>query len=190
MIPIQRLAAFAIAIAAILLSPSNQSVAASTTESSPDQLVGKTYRLERAYLVSVHVPSDSVDKVLQALAAAVGLEYGKYDQVAYIDAEGMEQFRPLAGSKAGVQKTVTTTPSRVVTVSVVHDGAVLQKAVDAITRVHPYQCGREESESLVESKAQLTAGGRWQGATCRRLNRPEADCRDGLQRVNSGLTWP
>jgi hypothetical protein len=138
MIP-QRLAAFAIAIAAILLSPSNQSVAASTTESSPDQLVGKTYRLERAYLVSVHVPSDSVDKVLQALAGAVGLEYGKYDQVAYIDAEGMEQFRPLAGSKAGVQKTVTTTPSRVVTVSVVHDGAVLQKAVDAITRVHPYE---------------------------------------------------
>jgi hypothetical protein len=138
MIPTRRLAAFAISVAAILLSPSNQSVGASTTESSPDQLVGKTYRLERAYLVSVHVPSVSVDKILQALSAAVGLEYGKYDQVAYIDAEGVEQYRPLAGSKAGAQQTVTT-PSRVVTVSVVHDAAVLQKAVDAITRVHPYE---------------------------------------------------
>lgn len=139
MIPTQRLAGFAIAIAAILLIPPNQSVGAAAAETAPDQLVGKTYRLERAYLVSVHVPTGSVDKVLQALAAAVGLEYGKYDQVAYIDAEGTEQYRPLAGSKAGAQQAVTTTPSRVVTVSVVHDGAVLRKALDAINRAHPYE---------------------------------------------------
>lgn len=139
MVLIRRPAAFAIAIAAVLFAPSNQSVGAPATETSPDQLVGKTYRLERAYLVSVHVPSGSVDKVLQSLAAAVGLEYGKYDQVAYIDAEGMEQYRPLAGSKAGVQQSVTKTPSKVVTVSVVHDEAVLQKAVDAINRAHPYE---------------------------------------------------
>jgi hypothetical protein len=93
MIPTQRFAAFAIPIAAIVFVPSNQSVGALATETSPDQLVGKTYRLERAYLVSVHVPSGSVDKVLQSLDGAVGLEYGKYDQVAYIDAEGMEQYR-------------------------------------------------------------------------------------------------
>jgi hypothetical protein len=69
----------------------------------------------------------------------VGLEYGKYDRVAYIDAEGMEQYRPLAGSKAGAQQTVTRTPSRVVTVSVVHDRAMLQKVVDAIYQAHPYE---------------------------------------------------
>lgn len=95
--------------------------------------------MERAYLVSVHVPSDSVDKMLQSLSAAVGLEYGKYDQVAYVDAEGMEQYRPLAGSKAGAQQTVTTTPSKVVTVSLVHNRKVLQRAVDAINRAHPYE---------------------------------------------------
>lgn len=139
MIATQRLAAFAIAIAAILLTPSNRSVGAAPGETSPDQLVGRTYRLERTYLVSVHVPSVRVDNVLQALAAAVGLEYGRYDQVAYIDAEGMEQYRPLAGSKAGAQQTVTRTPSRVVTVSVVHDATVLQKAVDAIYQAHPYE---------------------------------------------------
>jgi hypothetical protein len=139
MVATQRLAGFAIAIAAILLTPSNRSAGAAVAETAPDQLVGKTYRLERAYLISVHVPSGSVNKVLQALAAGVGLEYGKYDQVAYIDAEGLEQYRPLAGSKAGAQQTVTTTPSRVVTVSVVHDGAVLQKALDAINRAHPYE---------------------------------------------------
>src|SRR5271165_2634168 len=115
MIHTQRLAHFAIGIAAVLLAPLNQSAAAPASETSPDQLVGKTYRLERTYLVSVHLPSDSVDKVLQALAAAVGLEYGKYDQVAYIDAEGLEQYRPIAGSKAGAQEAADTTPSKVVT---------------------------------------------------------------------------
>ena len=74
MIPTQRLAAYAIAIAAILFAPSNQSVGAPATQTSPDQLVGKTYRLERTYLVSVHVPSGSVDKVLHSLVKAVGLE--------------------------------------------------------------------------------------------------------------------
>ena len=138
MIPTQRLAGFAIAIAAIVLTLSNRSTGAAP-ETTPDRLVGGTYRLERVYLVRVHVPSVSVNKVLQALTAAVGLEYGKYDQVAYIDAEGIEQYRPLAGSKAGAQQTVTMTPSRVVTVSVVHDGAVLQKALDAIHRAHSYE---------------------------------------------------
>jgi len=137
--PTKRLLAFAIVIAAVLFAPANQGAEAPASEASPDQLVGKTYRLERMYLVSVHVPSASVDKVLQSLAAAVGLEYGKYDQVAYIDAAGIEQYRPLAGSKAGAQRTVTRTPSKVVTVSVVHDRTVLQKAVDAISRAHPYE---------------------------------------------------
>jgi hypothetical protein len=139
MMPIRRLAPPAIAIVAMLLTPAHRSAGADPPEISPDQLLGKTYRLERAYVISVHVPSGSVDKVVQALGAAVGLEYGKYDHVAYIDAEGMEQYRPLAGSKAGAQQTVTTTPSKVVTVSVVHDGAMLQKVVDAINRAHPYE---------------------------------------------------
>jgi hypothetical protein len=137
--PTRHIAAFAIAIAAILPAASNWSAGVAAEQTPPNQLVGRTYRLERAYVVSVHVPSGSVAKVVQALAAAVGLEYGRYDQVAYIDAEGMEQYRPLAGSKAGAQQTVTTTPSRVVTVSLVHDGAVLRKALDAIAQVHPYE---------------------------------------------------
>jgi hypothetical protein len=60
---------------------------------SPDQIEGKSYRLERAYLVTVRVPSAIVDKVLQSVVTAVGLEYGKYDQVAYIDALGCRRWR-------------------------------------------------------------------------------------------------
>jgi hypothetical protein len=139
MIATKRVAAFSIVIAAILFETSNQSFAAPTTANSPDQIVGRTYRLERVFLISVHIPGDSVDRVLQSLTAAVGLEYGSYAQVAYIDAEGIEQFRSLAGSKDGAQKAVEKVPSKVVTVSVVHDTAVLQKALDAINQAHSYE---------------------------------------------------
>jgi hypothetical protein len=130
---------FALAATAILVSSSNLNAANSPADMSPSQIVGKTYRLERMYLVSVHVPSGSVNKVLQSLAAAVGLESGKYDQVAFIDAEGLEQFRPLAGSKSGAVESAETDPSKVVTVSLIHDATVLHKALDAIYQVHPYE---------------------------------------------------
>jgi len=129
---------FAVA-ATILVSSSNLNAAKAPEDMSPSQIAGKAYRLERMYLVSFHVPSGSVDKVLQSLATAVGLEYGKYDHVSFIDAEGLEQFRPLAGSKSGAVESVEADPSKVVTVSLIHDTTVLHKALDAIHQVHPYE---------------------------------------------------
>ena len=55
---------------------------------SPEQIVGETYRVEPAYYVECHVPNAEVDEVLHAVAEAVQLEYGRYDQVAFIDAPG------------------------------------------------------------------------------------------------------
>jgi hypothetical protein len=71
---------------------------------TPDPIEGKSFRLERAYLVAVHAPVADVTKVLKSVAAAVGLEYGNYDHVAYIDAVRIEQFRAIEGSKAGGAK--------------------------------------------------------------------------------------
>jgi len=90
-------------------------------------------------LVVVHVPAADVDKVMNSVVAAVGLEYGKYDQVAYIDALGLEQFRPLGGSKAGAQSRATRQPTKVVSFSLSHDTALLQKALDAIYAAHRYE---------------------------------------------------
>ncbi len=115
------------------------SLAVPASASSPDEIEGKAYRLERAYFVMVHVPAADVDKVMKSLVGAVGLEYGKFDQVAYIDARGLEQFRALAGSKAGAQSRATREPTRVVSFSLTHDTALLQKALDAVYAAHVYQ---------------------------------------------------
>jgi len=106
---------------------------------SPGDVTGNSYRLERAYLVTVHVPSADVDQVLAAAVAAVGLDYGKYDQVAYLDAPGLEQFRPREGSKAGAQSAAGRTPTTKVSFSVARDSTLLKKALDAIYGAHSYE---------------------------------------------------
>ena len=106
---------------------------------SPDEITGKTYRLERAYLVTVHVPNADVDKVLAAAVAAVGLDYGKYNQVAYLDAPGLEQYRPREGSKAGAQVATGRAPTTSVSFSVPRDSAVLRNALNAVHTAHSYE---------------------------------------------------
>ena len=106
---------------------------------SPDRIEGANYRLERAYLVTVHVPSADVDKVLASVVTAVGLDYGKYDQVAYLDAPGLEQFRPRSGSKSGDQVSAGREPTTSVSFTVPRDVAVLRKALDAAYRAHSYE---------------------------------------------------
>lgn len=106
---------------------------------SPADIVGKHYRMEPAYLVAVHVPSDDADKVLAAVVAAIGLEYGKYDHVAYLDAPGLEQYRPMAGSKAGEQAAPGRTTTTNVSFSIPRDTAVLQRAMDAIYGTHSHE---------------------------------------------------
>jgi hypothetical protein len=106
---------------------------------SPEDTEGSSYRMERAYLVAVHVPNPEVDKVLKAVVDAVGLKYGKYDRVAFLDAPGLEQFRPMEGSKAGKQAKAVRVPTTIVSFSVPHDLATLRKALDAIRYVHSYE---------------------------------------------------
>jgi hypothetical protein len=106
---------------------------------TPGQIVGATYRVEPAYYVECHVPNAEVDKVLRAVVEAVKLEYGKYDQVAFVDAPGLEQFRPMAGSKAGEVAGAGREPTTNVSFSVPRDVVVLKKALDAIHAVHSYE---------------------------------------------------
>src|ERR1700690_1149901 len=106
---------------------------------TPEQIEGKSFRLERSFLVVVHAPIADVDRVIKSVVAAVGLDYGKYDQVAYLDAVGVEQFRPIEGSKAGAQRRISRVPTKVVSFSVVHDAELLHKALEAVYSAHSYE---------------------------------------------------
>ena len=131
--------ALAIAAFALLSTISAHRAQADAPLATPADVTGAAYRMEPAWLVSIHVPSEDADKVLAAAAAAVGLEYGKYDHVAYLDAPGLEQYRPLAGSKAGQQAAPERTPTTNVSFSLPRDPALLKKALDAVYGAHSYE---------------------------------------------------
>lgn len=130
-----------IALAGLVLAAAGWSTItmAETPEASPADVTGATYRMEPAYLVAAHVPSDDADKVLASVVAAVGLEYGKYDHVAYLDAPGLEQYRPMAGSKAGEQAAPGRTTTTNISFSIPRDTRMLKKAIDAVYGAHTYE---------------------------------------------------
>ncbi len=106
---------------------------------SPSDIQDSTFRLVPAYIVSFNVPAEYTAKVLQSITAAYPLQYGSYDQVAFRSAAGVEQFRPLKGSKAGEQLKISEVPTTRVTFAIPEDTTVLQKVVAAIRVAHPYE---------------------------------------------------
>ena len=110
-----------------------------TLSSPADELTADSFRLERVYVVTVHIPNLEVEKVLEAVTAAVPLNYGFYDQVAFLDAPGLEQYRPQEGSKGGRQDKAGRSPTTRVSFSIPRDADALAKVLAAIRRLHSYE---------------------------------------------------
>lgn len=109
-------------------------------QSSPaDELTAESFRLEKVYVVTAHVPNPEVEKVLEAVTTAVPLGYGFYDQVAYLDAPGLEQFRPREGSRGGVQEKAGRSPTTKVSFSIPRDTDSLSRVLAAIRHTHSYE---------------------------------------------------
>ena len=106
---------------------------------STDDTESQFFRLEQVYLVSVNIPTEDVTRVLDSLTSAVPLIYGEYDQVAFRSAPGVEQFRPLSGSRAGAQEELSEYKTTRVSFSIPQDPETLRKALDAIRNSHPYE---------------------------------------------------
>lgn len=121
------------------ISCSQKTQQATTTDFSLNQIEGDNYSLEPAYLVTMHVPNADVDRVLESVAKEVGLYYGKYDNVAYLDAAGLEQYRPLEGSKGGALDSAWREPTTRVHFSVPRDEGILLRALNAAHSAHSYE---------------------------------------------------
>lgn len=110
------------------------------TSSSPaDELKADSFRLERVYVVTVHIPNAEVEKVLEAVTAAVPLDYGFYNQVAFLDAPGLEQYRGREGSKGGAYDKAGRSPTTKVSFSIPRESDSLAKVLAAIRHTHSYE---------------------------------------------------
>jgi len=104
-----------------------------------NQAEGENYILEPAYLVTMHVPNADVERVLASVAKEVGLYYGQYDNVAFLDAVGLEQYRPLEGSKGGALENPWREPTIRIHFSVPRDKDMLRRALSAAHSAHSYE---------------------------------------------------
>lgn len=107
--------------------------------SPADELTADSFRLERVYVVTAHIPNPEVERVLGAVTAAVPLEYGFYDQVAYLDAPGQEQYRGREGSKGGPHDKAGRSPTTKVSFSIPRETQALGKVLAAIRHAHSYE---------------------------------------------------
>jgi hypothetical protein len=106
---------------------------------SPAGIEDKTFRLVPAYIVSVNVPCAAAEKVMNSVTDSVPLKYGNYDHVAFRSATGVEQFRPLQGSRAGEQPGLSEVPTYRITFAIPEDDDILHKVVAAVRYAHPYE---------------------------------------------------
>src|SRR5215217_5893459 len=96
------------------------------------------------------VPSDHVDAVLDALAAAGAGRLGPYDRCAYVS-EGMGTFRPLAGSAPylGMAGVIETVDER--RIEMIMPRRARGSVVEALLSVHPYQTPAYDVIELADS---------------------------------------
>lgn len=92
-----------------------------------------------AWMVWVELADRDDARVREAVAAAVGLEYGPYEGVAFESGSGQQFFKPKAGSKLGADHDTVAMEARVLTFTVPDDVILLSRAIEAIRETHSYE---------------------------------------------------
>jgi hypothetical protein len=111
-------------------------------------------RMERLLLITVQMPAEDVDRIMEHVVKAAPLTMGKYDSNAYQLAAGMERYRPLEGAAAGPESEVRKRPGVVeVSFELEEDQALLERVVELIFQLHSYQEPAIRVESILGSRS-------------------------------------
>jgi hypothetical protein len=96
----------------------------------------------RVFRLTVFVPPDHVDSLLQAVEREIPLVFGQYDRSAWWSAIGVEQFRPLPGSMPTVGQVgrVEQVPTIRLEFAIPYDENILERVLSgAVIPNHPWQ---------------------------------------------------
>ena len=98
----------------------------------------KSAKLQQEYLFRVQIHADNVSAVLDAIINVTPLRYGNYDQVAFRHCAGIQQYRPLAGSKTGEGELVQL-PCDEISFTVPARDEVITAVIEAIIESHIHE---------------------------------------------------
>jgi len=99
----------------------------------------KIGEFEDVWFVWVELGALDDARVREAVAQAVGLAYGAYDNVAFESGTGAQFYRPRPGAVTPSSAQVVQTPARTLTFSLPRDEATLRAAIGAIRAAHSYE---------------------------------------------------
>ena len=89
-------------------------------------------------LFRVQIPANDVSPVLEAVISVTPLRYGNYEQVAFRCRGGLQQYKPLIGSKTGEAELVHILSDEVSFTVPKHD-EIITAVIDAILESHPHE---------------------------------------------------
>lgn len=98
-----------------------------------------TCKFIETWLVWVELADRDDARIREAVTAAIGLEYGPYEGVAFESGPGFQFFKPKEGSKLGSSHETVQMPARVLTFTVAGDEKLLAKAIEVVRHTHSYE---------------------------------------------------
>ncbi|MCF6177125.1 MAG: hypothetical protein L3J71_15310 [Victivallaceae bacterium] len=102
------------------------------------KLETKNATTEENCLFRVQIPTDDVSKVIESITNVVPLNYGNYDQVIFRYNTGIQQYRPLDGSKTGEAELVHAQCDEI-SFTVPKDDEIISTVIEAIFESHPHE---------------------------------------------------
>lgn len=108
-------------------------------------------KLMDCYRVVTTVPTEGLEKLIDAVCDSGLLEYGNYGDVLWFSSVGTGQFRPLEGANptiGGIGERERVQENRI-EFSILRDESNLEKLIDIIINAHPYE---EPAIHIMETK--------------------------------------
>lgn len=134
-------------------------------------LESKRFKAETGHQLTVEVPEERADAVLQAIIAQVPLVWGDYDQVAFRTAPGRQQFHSLGTGRNAETDGVVEVPCQRVS-CFLPEGTDCAAVLEAVYDVHSYE---EPVIVLTPAQRSLHIRGVDEDNPNRFWNRPAAD---------------
>ena len=97
----------------------------------PD-LVSKRFTVETGVRISVQVPDQSAQQIVDAVLKEHGLKYGDYDSVTYRSVPGIQQFRSLGTGRNAAIADIVEVPCAELSFFIEDNEALLIKVIESV----------------------------------------------------------
>lgn len=102
-------------------------------------LASDRFTPEHGLRITVQVPDQYTQKIVDVVLKVVSLKYGDYDSVTFKTALGVQQFKSLGSGRNAATEAVLQVPCVELSFFTVNAGPLVAQVLEAIYSAHPYE---------------------------------------------------